>query len=239
MDLIATHADELTFHVGSIAFDLVRIPAGCFDMGSDTYEVGHQPDESPVRTIRISSAFYLGRYQVTQSQYKAVMGSNPSNFQGEGLPQDQVTFPQAIEFCRRLSAIVRISIDLPTETQWEYAARAGTATPFYSGYSNADLDRIAWYAANSAGTIHPVGLKQPNAFGLYDTLGNVWELTADFLGPYSDIPDRDPVGQLHHRGAMRGGAWDRGMEDLRAARRLLSDPMFGGSGMRITVPAKK
>jgi formylglycine-generating enzyme required for sulfatase activity len=235
-DTIAAKASELRFDVGSVPFDLVRIPPGRFEMGSRAEEHGHQPNELPVRNIQISEAFYLGRYEITQAQYKAVMGINPgSSFHGDALAQDQVTFASAIEFCSRLSAMTGIGIELPTEAQWEYAARAGTSTPFYSGSSSADLDKIAWYDKNSGGTIHPVGLKQPNTFGLYDMMGNVWELTADFLGPYSDISDQDPTGQLKRRGAMRGGAWNSGLEDVRAAKRLISDPMFGGAGMRIAV----
>lgn len=232
---IVGDSGELIFRIGSTSFELVKIPPGDFNIGSPETENGHQLDESPVRKIRISSPFYLGRYPITQSQFEIVMGPSASSFSGMDLPQDQVTFPRALEFCRQLSSIAGIPITLPTEAQWEYAARAGTSTAFYSGDSAADFDRIGWCELNSGGTIHPVGLKQPNAFGLYDMLGNIWELTADFLGPYKDIADCDPVGTLNRRGAMRGGAWDRELADVRAARRLLSDPMFGGSGIRIAV----
>lgn len=234
-DLIAGEPQELRFYVGPVPFELLLIPAGRFEMGSDVQEAGHQPDESPLRKIQISKSFYLGRYQVTQAQYQAVMGMNLGNFRGETLAQDQMSFASALEFCRRLSELIATRIDLPTEAQWEYAARAGTRTPFYSGTSCTQLDKIAWYSENSGGTIHPVGLKQPNKFGLYDMLGNVWELTADFLGPYCDIPDQDPTGELNRRGAIRGGSWNSDIEDVRAARRMMSDPMFGGSGIRIAV----
>ena len=232
---IAAAAREVRIKLGPIHLELVRIPAGIFEIGSNAQETGHQADESPVRKVRISSPFYLGRYEITQAQYQAVMGAVPSRFRGDKLAQDEVIFANALEFCRRLSKMTDIVIELPTEAQWEYAARAGTRTPFYSGVSSADLDKIAWYSQNSGGTVHEVGLKQPNAFGLFDMIGNVWELTADFLGAYSDIPDRDPVGELNRRGALRGGGWDTRPEDTRAARRMLSDPMFGGSGFRIAI----
>lgn len=234
-DLIAHGALELRVDVGSVSFDLVRIPAGRFEIGSPANEYGHQPDESPVRKIRLSKAFYLGRHQVTQAQYQEVMGVNPSTFRGATFAQDQVTFAKALEFCKRISKAAKIAITLPTEAQWEYAARAGTRTPIYSGTSRSALDKIGWYEENSGGAVHTVGLKQANQFGLYDMIGNIWELTADFLGPYQHIPDQDPIGELNRRGAMRGGGWDSGFEDARAARRLLSDPMFGGSGIRIAI----
>lgn len=234
-DDIVGHSGELNFRIGATPFELVKIQPGNFNIGSPEAESGHQSDESPVRTVKISRPFYLGRCPITQRQFEIIMGPGPSSFRGMDLPQDQVTFPLALEFCRRLSAMAGIPIALPTEAQWEYAARAGTSTAFYSGDTAADFDRIGWCELNSGGTIHPVGLKQPNAFGLYDMLGNIWELTADFLGPYKDIADCDPAGTLNRRGAMRGGAWDRGLTDVRAARRLLSDPMFGGSGVRIAV----
>lgn len=235
---ITGDSSELTFRIGSTAFELVRIPSGHFDIGSPEKETGHQPDESPVRKTRISRPFFIGRYPITQEQFQIVMRANPSNFRGKNFPQDQVTFSQALEFCRRLSSLAGIPIELPTEAQWEYAARAGTSTPFYSGDSLTDFDKIGWCELNSGGTIHSVGLKQPNEFGLYDMLGNVWELTADFLGAYRDIDECDPVGVLNQGGAMRGGSWDRGLTDVRAARRLLSDPMFGGAGIRIAVIPK-
>lgn len=234
-DQIAHRVPELRVDVGSVSFDLVRIPAGSFEIGSPANEYGHQPDESPVRNIRLSKAFYLGRYQITQAQYQAVMGVNPSTLRGATLAQNQVTFAKALEFCHRISTTAEIHVSLPTEAQWEYAARAGTRTPIYSGTSKRDLDTIGWYEENSGGAVHTVGLKQANQFGLYDMIGNIWELTADFLGPYQHIPDQDPRGELNRRGAMRGGGWDSSFEDARAARRLLSDPMFGGSGIRIAI----
>jgi formylglycine-generating enzyme required for sulfatase activity len=234
-ELAAAGSPELKLFLDSLLFELVRIPAGSFYLGSPPDEYAHQPNESPVRKIRISKAFYLGRYEITQAQYQAVMGSNPSDFRGESLAQDQVSFTKALEFCRTLSSMTGVRIALPTEAQWEYAARAGNQTPLYSGNTPADLDKIAWYEKNSGGTIHAVGLKQPNAFGLYDMIGNIWELTADFLGSYENIPEQDPVGELNNRGAMRGGWWDSTFEDARAARRLISNSMFGGSGLRISM----
>lgn len=219
-----------------MTFQFVRIEPGGFEMGSPPDELGRLPNEGPPRRVKISKPFYLGRHEVTQVQYEAVMGVNPSRVRGESLPLSQLKYSEAIEFCKRLSTLVGFEVMLPTEAQWEFAARAGTTTPVYSGILITDLDRVAWYRANSGGTIHPVGQKQPNAWGLYDVLGNVWEFTADFLPAYDRISDTDPVGEISRsRGVMRGGGWMHGSEYSRAASRLISDDMFGGAGIRLAI----
>jgi formylglycine-generating enzyme required for sulfatase activity len=232
-------AKEIEIRALGAAFTLVRIPPGEFDMGSPPDEVGHRPNEGPVLHVRISQAFYLGRYEVTQAQYEAVMKERPSLFQGASLAVDQILYRNALEFCRRLSQASDVDVTLPTEAQWEYACRAGTTTPFFSGKTPKDLDDVAWYAANSGRTTHPVGLKKPNAWGLYDMHGNVWEMCADFFPSFDMIGAVDPRGVVSdQRGAIRGGAWMQVPEDCRAARRMLSHDMFGGSGIRIAVNPK-
>lgn len=227
---------QLELHVGSVTFDFVRIEPGVFQMGSPLSEKGHMPNEEPTREVYITKPFYLGRYEVTQAQYKAVMGVNPSYFEGDSLAVDQVTYPHAIEFCKKLSQVTGVNASLPTEAQWEYACRAGTTTRFYSGDTTADLDRVAWYAANSGDTVHPVGLKQPNAWGLYDMLGNVWELCADFIESYEQMDASDPVGDVYdNRGAMRGGGYAYPEEYCRAATHLVSNLRFGGTGVRVVI----
>jgi len=229
-------AKQVEFRVGSVSFQLVRIEPGQFEMGSPPSEEGHKPNEGPVRSIQISKPFYLGRYEITQAQYKAVAGVNPSNFQGDSLAVDQISYPDALEFCKKISQSVGMNITLPTEAQWEYACRAGTKTRFYSGNTLTDLEKVAWYAGNSADMIHPVGQKQPNAWGLYDMHGNVWELCLDFLEQYNKIESMDPRGVMNsNRGAMRGGGWMDEPEYCRSACRLVSDVMFGGSGIRIAI----
>jgi formylglycine-generating enzyme required for sulfatase activity len=148
----------------------------------------------------------------------------------------QITYEQAIDFCRRLSQLAGVPVTLPTEAEWEYACRAGTGTAYSAGSSVADLDRVAWYDGNSSGRVHPVGEKPGNAWGLHDMHGNVWEYCADFFEDPEAIDGTDPVGERRDwRGAMRGGGWMHGAADCRSARRLVSDDMFGGAGLRIRV----
>ena len=115
---LATETDQLEFSVDSLAFQMVRIPAGQFQMGSSVNEEGHQPNEEPIRLIEISRTFYIGQYEVTQAQFKIVMGDNPSKVKGDLLPVDQVTYTQALEFCNKLSRLIDIAVTLPTEAQW-------------------------------------------------------------------------------------------------------------------------
>jgi formylglycine-generating enzyme required for sulfatase activity len=232
---IQAGVQEIRLQAGTVSFELTRIPPGEFDLGSPDQEEGHQPNEGPVRRIRISKPFYLGRFEVTQAQYKSVTGLNPSNFEGPDLAMDQITYPKAVRFCELVTAHAGVRVTLPTEAQWEYACRAGTKTCFYSGNSPTDLDRVAWHSGNSGGRPQPVGRKEPNAFGLYDMLGNVWELCSDFLPDYSNIQVTDPAGRDTAGPAMRGGGWMDEPRNCRSATRLASDVMFGGTGVRIAV----
>ncbi len=233
---IAVDTEEIIFDVSSIYFHLVRIPEGEFNMGSPSSEEGHNSTEEPMRLIKISKAFYLGRYQITQTQYNAFMGIHRSNFQGDDLAVDQVLYSEALEFCKRLSQYLDLKVTLPTEAQWEYACRAGTQTRFYSGDTPEDLDEVAWYKANSNDRIHEVGQKKPNAWGLYDMHGNVWEPCIDSIPSYATIPYMDPIGTVQPRkGIMRGGGWMNELEYCRAACRVMSNDRFGGMGIRIAI----
>jgi formylglycine-generating enzyme required for sulfatase activity len=224
--------------IGQVHIDLVLIPPGEFRMGSPKSEKGHALNEEPIQRVRICKAFYLGRFEITQIQYRAVMGESPGNTGVEALPISQITYANALEFCQRLSRAAKVEIRLPTEAQWEYACRAGTKTSYYSGSTEEDLARVAWYSGNSEGKAHSVGQKQPNAWGLYDMLGNVWEYCADFIEDYARMESTDPVGYVTpSHGGMRGGGWMNDHEACRAATRLISDDMFGGAGFRIALSA--
>ena len=233
---LAQGAKQVEFRAGQVSFQLVRIPAGEFEMGSPASEEGREANEGPAKRVRISKAFYLGPYEVTQAQYRELMGENPSLSRGDTLAVDQIVYAKALEFCVRLSQQAGVKVELPTEAQWEYACRAGTKTRYYSGETRADLDRVAWHKDNAGGTVHPVGQKQPNAWGLYDMLGNVWELTADYIQDFDKLADIDPKGLETMRwGAMRGGAWMELPNRCRSASRLMSNNMFGGAGIRIAI----
>ena len=185
--------------------EFVRVPAGEFRMGSTSEESFDW--ERPVTRVRISQGFFLGKYEVTQAEWQAVMGSNPSDLDecGPDCPVENVSWEDAQEFIGKLNAAVgEERYRLPTEAEWEYAARAGT-----SGDRYGNLDAIAWYEDNSGSTTHPVGQKAPNAWGLYDMLGNVWEWTQDWYGDYPGGSVTDPRGPASGSGRVgRGGSWD-------------------------------
>jgi formylglycine-generating enzyme required for sulfatase activity len=171
----------------------VFIPAGAFVMGCSPGDTECFADEKPSHAVQIADGFWLGQTEVTQAAWKKVYGGDsPSRFKGDQLPVEQVDWNQAGAYCKKIGG------RLPTEKEWEYAARAGTAGPRYG-----DLDAIAWYSGNSGGTTHPVGSKQANAFGLYDMLGNVWEWVADDWAAYPGGSADACAGCR----VVRGGSW--------------------------------
>ena len=181
-------ASELILRAGSSQIELVRIPPGSFLMGSPPDEPGQVRNEAPQRRIRISSPFYIGRFAITRAQFREVTGRTPEGPDANTLPISGISYATAIDFCRRLSGTTNLTVRLPAEAEWEYACRAGTTTPYHSGTSEADLARVGWYSENSDHRAHPVGEKQPNAWGLYDTHGNVWEFCGDFIEDYAKWP---------------------------------------------------
>jgi formylglycine-generating enzyme required for sulfatase activity len=186
----------------SIGMTFVRIPSGTFTMGSRASDA--ESHERPPHTVTISRPFYLATTEVTQSQWKAVMGSNPSRFIGDGLPVEQVSWFDAQEFIRKLNAREATTrYRLPTEAEWEYACRAGA-----TGDEGGDRGSTAWYDPNSGGSTHPVGRQQANAWGLYDMLGNVYEWCEDWKGTYPSVEVTDPRGPSEGPGrVIRGGSW--------------------------------
>jgi formylglycine-generating enzyme required for sulfatase activity len=234
--LIAASNAELSFRYGPAQWELVRIFPGEFIMGSAPDEPGRESSEAPGVRVRITRPFYIGRYQITQPQYRAVMDENPSHVKGDDLPVDQVRYSDALEFCNRLSGLLDVKVGLPTEAQWEYACRASTATPYYSGATDADLDKIAWYRGNAGKTVHPVGKKQPNAWGLFDMLGNLWEPCADEILRFPTPGTADPEGKrFPSYGAARGGAWVEPAGRCRAATRIQTDDNLAPIGIRVVI----
>jgi formylglycine-generating enzyme required for sulfatase activity len=165
-------------------------------------------DEKPAHEVTLTKPYYLGRYEVTQEQYQQVMGNNPSHFKGRDLPAEQVSWNDAQEFCKKASEGTGLAVRLPTDAEWEHACRAGTRRTYYTGDTEADLDRAAWYGKNSGNTTHPVGQKTPNAWGVHDMHGNVWEWCQDCYEPYKAEAAVDPQGPAQGAGrVLRGGSW--------------------------------
>jgi formylglycine-generating enzyme required for sulfatase activity len=202
----------------SMGMEFVLIPAGTFKMGSDT---GDQ-DERPVHQVTISKAFYMGKYEVTQGQWQTVMGTNPSASPGDAnRPVEQVSWNEAQTFLSKLNAMEGVQLyRLPTEAEWEYAARAGSTTIYGFGNDPKQLGEYAWYRSNSGHRTHPVGQKRPNAWGLYDVLGNVWEWVQDWDGKYLAGPVTDPKGPGTGTYRMRRGCgWNNEANVCRVANR--------------------
>jgi formylglycine-generating enzyme required for sulfatase activity len=234
--------------------DLARfayVPAGTFTMGSPDGEQDRGSNEGPQTRVTLTKGFWMGRYEVTQAEYLAVMGSNPSYFTGAlNRPVEQVTWYEATNYCARLTAQERSAgrlqagwaYRLPTEAEWEYAARAGTTTRFSygddPGYTQ--LGNYAWYGANSGSQPHPVGQKQPNRWGLYDMSGNVWEWCSDWFGTYPGGSVSDPTGpgSGSYR-VLRGGCWGDDGQFCRSALRYGVTPVLrsGIVGFRAVLAA--
>ena len=198
--------------------DFVRIEAGAFQMGSNSSE--SVEDEKPVHPVRISRPFYVGTYEVTQGQWEAVMESNPSRFTGDAArPVENVAWDDVQAFIRQLNTKEGgTRYRLPTEAEWEYAARAGSTTAYSFGDNASQLGQYAWHDANAGGTTHPVGRLQPNAWGLYDMHGNVWEWVQGWHGAYANGSVTDPTGsQPGSLGVARGGGWHNGARFCRSA----------------------
>ena len=201
----------------------VTIPSGSFMMGSND----GRGDEKPMHNVYIKS-FRMMTTEVTQAQWTAVMGNNPSNWKGDDLPVEQVSWNDCQEFIRKLNQLdPGKGYRLSTEAEWEYACRAGTTTKYYTGNSDSDLGRAGWYSSNSGSKTHPVGQKEPNAWGLYDMHGNVWEWCADWYhGNYNGAP-QDGSARLSPSGnsrVLRGGSWRSGPSFCRSASRNWFDP---------------
>jgi formylglycine-generating enzyme required for sulfatase activity len=211
----------------SIGMELVLIPAGEFRMGAEDGD----SDEKPVHSVRISRPFYLGKYPVTQAQWEAVMRKNPSRFTGDASrPVENVSWTDVQEFLRRLSEKEGGKpYRLPSEAEWEYGARAGAATAYCFGDKSSQLGEYAWYGENAGGTTHPVGQLKPNAWGLYDVHGNVWEWVHDWYDAayYQRSPVEDPRGPEEGQGkVVRGGSWVNGPGDGRVSFRRWVDPGY-------------
>lgn len=214
-----------------VKLDMVWVPPGEFNMGS-TLD-GSQ--ELPVHQVKIGKGFWMGKYEVTQEQYEAVIGRNPAGYKGARCPVENVSWMDAVAFAVRLNGLnilpAGAACRLPTEAEWEYACRAGSATAYHFGEESAELDDYAWFRENSSRRPHSVGLKQPNAWGLHDMHGNVAEWVLDRYDgeAYKQFTSREralsPVlvpGREKFPHVVRGGSWREDATRLRCAARRAS-----------------
>ncbi len=229
-----------TFDLGSsVSLEMVWIPEGTFWMGSLESEEDRDDVEGPVHEVDLDG-FWMGKYEVTQEQYQAIMGNNPSHFKGAKNPVEQVSWDDVMEFCRKLSSRTGQTFTLPTEAQWEYACRAGSKTRFHFGDSDSQLGDYAWFAGNSGRQTRPVAQKRPNAFGLNDMHGNLWEWCADWFGSYTSGRKKNPAGPASGSARVfRGGGGFVSTGDCRSAIRhgLLPEDRDDSLGFRICLKA--
>jgi len=218
--------------------EFIPVAGGCFQMG-DGFGDG-QPAEKPVHEVCLEN-FYLGKYEVTQGQWKKIMGANPAHFKncGDNCPVESVTWTDVQTFIAELNNLSGLKYRLPTEAEWEYAARDGGKLVKWSGTSSENrLGEYAWYEANSGEKAQPVGQKKPNALGLYDMTGNVWEWTNDFYGEsfYQKSPNNNPGGpETSSTRVVRGGCWLDRAADTRNSIRFFFAPQssFRSIGFRL------
>lgn len=239
----ADHREPPELITNSVGMKLVLISPGQFQIGSSQkeidqvareanggWEVGRIPHEGPQRSVQISQPFYLGMYEVTESEYQEVMGTNPSQVQGgPDSPVEAVSWNDAMEFCQRLTELpaeraASRGYRLPSEAEWEYACRAGATGRYCFGNDKSELDDYGWVACEGK---NPVGQKRPNTWGLYDMHGNVWEWCADWYGQdyYSILPPNDPTGPAYGtKRVFRGGSFGNGEVHARCAFRQYGEP---------------
>jgi len=243
--------DQLTVNLGDdVKMEFVIIRPGDFTMGSKKGET----DEKPTHQVTITKPFYMGKHEVTQEQWDAVMTRNPRLFSFSGATQSKsakllakkpvvaVSWEECQVFLRKVQEKVPEHVfRLPREAEWEYACRAGSAAEYCYGDDAGGLGEYAWFDSNSDRKTHPVGEKKPNAWGLYDMHGNVWEWCEDWYGSYDSKAATDPVGlSSGSLRVLRGGSWDRSAANCRSSFRVNLEPSnrLIDSGLRVVVVAR-
>ena len=221
-----------------ISIEMVKVEAGSFNMGATPEMQAPYEVEKPVHRVTLTNNYYIGKYEVTQALWKIVMGSNPSNFKGDNLPVENVSWNNCQKFISKLNKLTGKSFRLPTEAEWEFAARRGNKSRgyLYSG-SNAIGD-VAWYEGNSSFMTHAVGTKQPNELGIYDMTGNVWEWCQDWYDSYSSSPQTNPTGAVSGSYRVdRGGSWNCLARSCRASCRDRCTPDYRNNscGLRLVL----
>ena len=214
-----------TFTVNGVTFTMVAVEGGTFTMGASDDDTDASNSEKPAHEVTLSS-YTIGQTEVTQALWQAVMGSNPSNFTGNlQRPVEKVSWSDCQTFITKLNQLTGKTFRLPTEAEWEFAARGGKLSQGYKYSGSNTIGDVAWYYDNSSSTTHPVATKVPNELGLYDMSGNVWEWCQDWYGSYSSDAQTNPVGPS--TGSVRvdrGGCWGYNAGDCRVSFRYYDAP---------------
>ena len=222
--------------IKGVTYDMVLVEGGTFTMGATSEKENPDNDEKPTHSVTLSS-YYIGKTEVTQALWKAVMGTNPSHFKGDNLPVEDVSWNDCKKFISKLNSITGQDFRLPTEAEWEFAARGGNKSRHFQ-YSGSDrIGDVAWYENNSGGKTHTVATKNPNELGLYDMSGNVLEWCSDWYGDYSSSSQTNPKGPSSgYDRVIRGGSWNDVARDCRSSGRSGITPLSGSHlGLRLVL----
>jgi formylglycine-generating enzyme required for sulfatase activity len=241
-NITTLESDKVKFKVtaaikSTMPDNMVFVKGGVFQMGGDD----GGSDEKPIHSVIVND-FYIGKYEVTQKEWRAIMGTNPSHFKDcDNCPVEQVSWNDVQEYIKKLNAKTGKNYRLPTEAEWEYAARGGNQSKGYTYSGSNTIDNVAWYSSTSDSKAHPVGQKSPNELGIYDMSGNVWEWCSDWYGSdyYKNSSSNNPKGANSgpYR-VLRGGAWDHRPANCRIAFRFNGTPAYrnGSIGFRVVFP---
>ena len=221
-----------------ISIEMVRVGAGIFMMGATSEMQNSYDGEKPVHQVTLTNDYYMGKYEVTQALWQAVMGSNPSNFKGDNLPVEQVSWNDCQDFIGKLNTMTGRKFRLPTEAEWEYAARGGKKNRGYQYSGSSNIFDVAWSWGNSDEKTHPVGMKHANELGLYDMTGNVCEWCQDWYGVYTNLSLTNPTGPASgSERVCRGGAWSIDVLDCCSSSRcsFMPDYSYSDLGLRLVL----
>ena len=230
---------DLLFNVNGVHFKMVHVEGGTFMMGATEQDDEAWGDEKPQHKVMLDD-YYIAETQVTQALWQAVMGNNPSNWKGDNLPVETISWNDCQEFIKKLNQLTGRTFALPTEAQWEFAARGGNLSKDYKYAGSDNLDEVAWFEDNSNSQTHTVAQKKPNELGIFDMSGNVWEWCNDWFGInyYQSSPQHNPQGPtLGFIRVLRGGGWDDEAWRCRVSNRsnFLPGDRYDDFGMRLSL----
>ncbi|MBR5147425.1 MAG: formylglycine-generating enzyme family protein [Bacteroidales bacterium] len=233
-----------TITVNGVSFTMIAVEGGTFKMGAqctdssgDNYDSDADDDESPVHSVTLSS-YYIGETEVTQELWEAVMGSNPSYYSGSQRPVEKISWNDCQEFITKLNQLTGKNFRLPTEAEWEYAARGGNKSQGYKYSGSNTIDNVAWCHSNSSSQTHDVKTKQANELGIYDMSGNVYECCHDWYGSYGSSSQTNPTGPTSgSRRVLRDGSWNDGAGACRVSSRFYYSPdgRYNNVGLRLSL----